>query len=50
MIVEQAGIVKTLANMAKNNGAVYGIISILAALAAGFEMLAWCSERGGGGH
>lgn len=49
MIVEQAGIVKTLANMAKNNGAVYGIISILAALAAGFGV-GMVFRKGGGGH
>lgn len=36
VMVEQVGIVKTLATMAKNNGALYGIISILAALGAGF--------------
>jgi uncharacterized protein (TIGR02186 family) len=36
VIVEQVGIVKTLATMAKNNGALYGIISIIAALGAGF--------------
>lgn len=49
MIVEQAGIVKTLANMAKNNGAVYGIISIVAALAAGFGV-GMVFRKGGGGH
>ncbi len=36
ILVEQVGIVKTLATMAKDNGALYGIISIVAALAAGF--------------
>jgi len=34
--VDQVGIVKALATMAKNNGALYGIISIMAALGAGF--------------
>ncbi len=34
--VEQVGAIKALANMAKNNGAVYGIVSILIALGAGF--------------
>lgn len=34
--VEQVGVVKALATMAKNNGALYGIISILAAIGAGF--------------
>jgi uncharacterized protein (TIGR02186 family) len=36
ILVEQVGIVKTLATMANDNGALYGIISIVAALAAGF--------------
>jgi uncharacterized protein (TIGR02186 family) len=36
VMVEQVGTVKALATMAKNNGALYGIISILAALGAGF--------------
>ncbi len=49
MIVEQVGIVKALANMAKNNGAVYGIISIVAALAAGFGV-GMVFRKGGGGH
>ncbi len=49
MVVEQTGIVKTLANMAKNNGAVYGIISIVAALAAGFGV-GIVFRKGGGGH
>ncbi|HMK56998.1 MAG TPA: TIGR02186 family protein [Dissulfurispiraceae bacterium] len=34
--VEQVGTVRALATMAKNNGALYGILSILAALGAGF--------------
>jgi len=34
--VEQVGAVKALAAMAKNNGALYGIISVLAAIGAGF--------------
>lgn len=38
IIVEQAGIVRTLADMAKNNGAIYGILSIAIALAAGFAV------------
>lgn len=34
--VEQVGTIKTLSGMAKNNGALYGFISIIVALAAGF--------------
>lgn len=34
--VEQVGIVRTLANMAENNGALYGIISVVVALVGGF--------------
>jgi Putative transmembrane protein (Alph_Pro_TM) len=34
--VEQVGVVKSLADMAKNNGGLYGIFSIVAAPAAGF--------------
>lgn len=49
MAVEQVGIVKTLANMAKNNGAIYGIISIVAALSAGFGV-GMVFRKGGGGH
>lgn len=36
VLVEQTGVVKMLANMARNNAAMYGIISIILALAAGF--------------
>ncbi len=36
VLVEQAGMVKSLAGMAKNNGALYGAISVIAALGAGF--------------
>ena len=49
MIVEQVGIVKSLANLAKNNGAIYGIISIVVALAAGFGV-GIVFRKGGGGH
>ncbi|MEK6681925.1 MAG: TIGR02186 family protein [Nitrospirota bacterium] len=49
MIVEQVGIVKTLANMAKNNGALYGAISIVVALIAGFGV-GIIFRKGGGGH
>lgn len=49
VLVEQAGIIKTLSNMAKNNGALYGIISILAALGAGFGV-GMVFRKGGGAH
>lgn len=47
--VEQVGIVKALAGMAKNKAALYGIISILAALAAGFGV-GMTFRKGGGAH
>ncbi len=47
--VEQVGVVKSLAGMAKNNGALYGIVSILAALGAGFGV-GLVFRKGGGGH
>ena len=47
--VEQTGIVKTLAGMAKNNAAVYGILSILAALGAGIGV-GLIFTKGGGAH
>ncbi|HXX81874.1 MAG TPA: TIGR02186 family protein [Thermodesulfovibrionales bacterium] len=49
VLVEQVGMVKSLAGMAKNNGAFYGIISILAALGAGFGV-GMVFRRGGGAH
>ena len=36
VMVEQVGTVKALATMARNNGALYGVLAILAALGAGF--------------
>jgi uncharacterized protein (TIGR02186 family) len=47
--VEQVGVIKSLAGMAKSNGALYGIISILAALAAGFGV-GLIFRKGGGAH
>ncbi len=47
--VEQVSVIKTLAGMAKNNGALYGIISILAALGAGFGV-GLVFRKGGGAH
>lgn len=49
VLVEQVGMVKSLAGMAKNNGAFYGIISILAALGAGFGV-GMVFRKGGGAH
>ena len=49
VLVEQVGIVKTLSAMAKNNGALYGIISIVAALGAGFGV-GLIFRKGGGAH
>jgi len=47
--VEQAGVVKQLAGMAKNNASVYGLLSILAALGAGFGV-GLVFRKGGGAH
>jgi len=41
--------VKALSGMAKNNGALYGIISILIALGAGFGV-GMIFRKGGGAH
>ncbi len=47
--VQQVGVVKTLSTMAKKNGAVYGGLSILAALGAGFGV-GMVFRKGGGAH
>jgi uncharacterized protein (TIGR02186 family) len=47
--VQQVGTVKTLATMAKNKGALYGLLSILAALGAGFGV-GMVFRKGGGAH
>ncbi|MBI5847387.1 MAG: TIGR02186 family protein [Nitrospirae bacterium] len=47
--VEQAGVVKTLAGMAKNSAALYGLLSILSALGAGFGV-GLVFRQGGGAH
>ncbi|TAN42207.1 MAG: hypothetical protein EPN22_12865 [Nitrospirae bacterium] len=47
--VEQVGVVRYLSDMAKNSGAVYGIISIVAALGAGFGV-GMIFKKGGGAH
>lgn len=49
VLVEQAGFVKTLSNMAKGKAALYGIISIFAALGAGFGV-GLVFRKGGGAH
>jgi len=47
--VEQIGMVKTLATMAKNNPAIYGFLSIGVALGAGFGV-SMVFRKGGGSH
>jgi len=49
VFVEQVGIVKRLSGMAKDSGALYGIISIIAALGAGFGV-SLIFRKGGGAH
>jgi uncharacterized protein (TIGR02186 family) len=49
VLVEQVGIVKSLAGMAKNNSVLYGIISIISALGAGFGV-GLVFRKGGGAH
>jgi uncharacterized protein (TIGR02186 family) len=49
VVVEQVGLVKTLSSMAKNRGALYGMLSILAALGAGFGV-GMVFRKGGGAH
>jgi uncharacterized protein (TIGR02186 family) len=49
VLVEQVGIVKSLSGMAKNNAALYGIISIVSALGAGFGV-GLVFRKGGGAH
>ena len=47
-IVEHIGTVRMLANMAKNNGAMYGIVSIVIAIIAGFAVgIIFRMARGG---
>ncbi|MBZ0155288.1 MAG: TIGR02186 family protein [Alphaproteobacteria bacterium] len=47
--VEQVGLVKRLADMAKYHGGLYGMLSILAALGAGFGV-GMVFRKGGGAH
>ena len=49
VLVEQVGVVKSFAGMAKNNAAMYGTISIFAALIAGFGV-GLIFRKGGGAH
>jgi uncharacterized protein (TIGR02186 family) len=47
--VEQAGVVRALSGMARNNGALYGLLSIAMALGAGFGV-GLIFRKGGGAH
>jgi len=47
--VERTGVVKSLTDMAQNNGAIYGILAIVIALAAGFGV-GLIFGKGGGAH
>jgi hypothetical protein len=49
VLVEQVGSVRYLATMAKSHGALYGLLSILAALGAGFAV-GLVFRKGGGSH
>jgi hypothetical protein len=49
VLVEQVGIVKSLSGMARNNAVLYGIISIVSALGAGFGV-GMVFRKGGGAH
>lgn len=49
VVVEQDGMVRTLSNMAKNNGALYGVIAIVIALGAGMGV-GLVFGKGGGSH
>jgi uncharacterized protein (TIGR02186 family) len=49
VVVQQVGVIKSLAGMARNNGAFYGLISVLVALGAGFGV-GLIFRKGGGAH
>ena len=49
VLVEQVGMVKSFADMAKNNAALYGLISIAVALGAGFGV-GMVFRKSGGAH
>ncbi|MBI5057409.1 MAG: TIGR02186 family protein [Nitrospirae bacterium] len=49
VLVEQVGVIKTLSSMAKNSGALYGFLSIVIALGAGFGV-GLIFRKGGGSH
>lgn len=49
VLVQQVGVIKGLAGMARNNSAFYGFISVLVALAAGFGV-GLIFRKGGGAH
>jgi hypothetical protein len=50
IVVTQAGAVKTLFTMASNNGALYGVLSIMAALTAGFIVAVVFPKKAKGAH
>jgi hypothetical protein len=50
IVVKQAGAVKTLYNMARNNGALYGILSVMVALTAGFMVAIVFPKKAKGAH
>lgn len=49
LVVEKVGVLRFLSNMAFNNAAVYGIVSIFIAVFAGF-IVSMVFKGGGGGH
>lgn len=49
VLVEQVGVIKALADMARGSGALYGLISIVIALGAGFGV-GLIFRKGGGSH
>jgi hypothetical protein len=49
VLVEQVGMVKALAGMAKNSAAFYGFLSVGVALGAGFGV-GMIFRKGGGSH
>jgi uncharacterized protein (TIGR02186 family) len=50
MIVKQVGIVKTLYNMARKNGALYGVLAVMVALTAGFMVAIVFPKKAKGAH
>jgi uncharacterized protein (TIGR02186 family) len=50
IVVKQVGAVKTLYNMARNNGALYGVLAVMAALTAGFIVAVVFPKKAKGAH